>query len=341
MDRSVYAPPLRSEVGYAPREGMSAHARRGTLLLGVAAAVLFALIGVIWSTYADGLREGGREAPPRITASLQPYKAPPADPGGEETPHLDMRVYDVLEQGGVAEGEAAVFDARDAETWEDHVMEDWQVVEPAGAELMEAAADTEDASPENASPENARMADAAHGDAPIHTPRLKPLETARENAPATTVADRAGGVSPTAAPQAGPRTLADAGRVSERLSPTPPAPSAEDLGGASDARAATPAPAVAATPRPLATNEVASSAFFVQVASFRTEASADVGWDEFTARFSDMIEGRQKDVARADLGDRGVRYRLRVNGFSTRESASRFCDRLKARDQECLVVGAS
>ena len=41
---------------------------------------------------------------------------------------------------------------------------------------------------------------------------------------------------------------------------------------------------------------------------------------------------------RADLGERGIYYRLRINGFASREAANEYCQTLQSRGQACLVA---
>ena len=51
-----------------------------------------------------------------------------------------------------------------------------------------------------------------------------------------------------------------------------------------------------------------------------------------------MYFGAEKRVQRADLGAKGVFYRLRVGAFEARADATEFCNALKATDQTCIVV---
>ena len=61
-DRRVgaYAPPTDDDDTFDARED----SRRGPLLLTAAFAVFVLFIGVVWSAYRQGNREGGRDAPP-------------------------------------------------------------------------------------------------------------------------------------------------------------------------------------------------------------------------------------------------------------------------------------
>lgn len=93
-DRRVgaYAPPTDEDDTFDARED----SRRGPLLLTAAFAVFVLFIGVVWSAYRQGIREGGRDAPPVIVADSEPYRERPADPGGVEAPDQNLTVYDRL-----------------------------------------------------------------------------------------------------------------------------------------------------------------------------------------------------------------------------------------------------
>lgn len=100
--RGAYVPPTDEEDTFDARDD----SRRGPLLLTAAAAVFVLFVGVVWQAYRQGVREGGREAAPRIMADAEPYRERPADPGGEETRDLDISAYDLLEGEGSADGDA-------------------------------------------------------------------------------------------------------------------------------------------------------------------------------------------------------------------------------------------
>jgi len=57
------------------------------------------------------------------------------------------------------------------------------------------------------------------------------------------------------------------------------------------------------------------------------------------SKFGTTLTGTEKRVQRADLGARGVFYRLQVGAFDTRDNASAFCNHLKSRGGDCIVVG--
>lgn len=81
-----------------------------------------------------------------------------------------------------------------------------------------------------------------------------------------------------------------------------------------------------------------SGDFMVQIAAFRSEDSANRAWNTATRTMPAIYAGAEKHVQRADLGARGIFYRLRVGSFSQRGDATSFCNALKAKQQQCIVV---
>src|SRR5690606_3690940 len=81
----------------------------------------------------------------------------------------------------------------------------------------------------------------------------------------------------------------------------------------------------------------ADGAWLVQLAALRSEEEAVATWSRVAAA-NPSLSGRPRDIQRADLGDRGVYYRLRAGGFASKESADAFCGGLQQAGQDCIVV---
>ena len=79
----------------------------------------------------------------------------------------------------------------------------------------------------------------------------------------------------------------------------------------------------------------------VQVGAFRSNEEALGKFSSMQSKYGSIIGAKQPDVQRADLGDRGIYYRLRVGPFSNRTDAISFCDQLKSAGQDCLVKSVS
>jgi len=92
-----------------------------------------------------------------------------------------------------------------------------------------------------------------------------------------------------------------------------------------------------AAPAPTAGAGALSGTHVVQVGAFGSQNEADTNWSRMQTRLGDFVSGKSPDVERADLGARGVFYRLRIGPFSSSADAKTFCDGLKTRGQDCLV----
>jgi cell division septation protein DedD len=95
---------------------------------------------------------------------------------------------------------------------------------------------------------------------------------------------------------------------------------------------------VAAVPAPRPKAAAAAGGFLAQVASLKSAGAADTAWNRLAARDPALFAGAQKDVQQADLGEKGVYFRVRAGYFAERAEAQRFCDRVKSLGQDCIVV---
>ncbi|MEX0838193.1 MAG: SPOR domain-containing protein [Parvibaculum sp.] len=119
---------------------------------------------------------------------------------------------------------------------------------------------------------------------------------------------------------------ADVGAVPEAAAPEPEAvvPAAPS---------AAPAPAA-----PAPTPSVASGgAFVVQLMAVREEAAAKPAYEGLQKKHGALLSAHALDVERADLGERGIFYRVRAAGFESKAAAIETCSKLKSAGQDCLV----
>ncbi|MGB6229830.1 MAG: SPOR domain-containing protein [Litorimonas sp.] len=92
------------------------------------------------------------------------------------------------------------------------------------------------------------------------------------------------------------------------------------------------------TPRPTPPAAQSGSEWIVQVASLRSEGEAQRTFDAIRSRNAAILGGYTSDIARVDLGDKGIYYRARVAGFADRDAANRVCSQLKTAGQSCFVA---
>ena len=109
------------------------------------------------------------------------------------------------------------------------------------------------------------------------------------------------------------------------------------------------APKPQAKPKPLPKKQVAQrqtrqvapssgrALYMVQVAAARSRGLARGSYSELQNTFPDLLGARDSLILRADLGKKGIFYRVNVAGFSGIAAATDFCNELKFRGQDCFV----
>ena len=148
--------------------------------------------------------------------------------------------------------------------------------------------------------------------------------------------------APPAAPTAAPPPR-DSVPVPQTAAPstaaTPSAPAAQAHSPAPAAQAHAPAaptqlrPQAAPAPAPAAT---ASGAWVAQLAALKSEADAQAAWKRLQNANKDILGGLSSDIVRADLGAKGVFWRLRAGPVDEAQARS-ICAALAKRNQGCIV----
>lgn len=97
-----------------------------------------------------------------------------------------------------------------------------------------------------------------------------------------------------------------------------------------------PAPTPKAVPSPPAA--AAGKGPRVHIASFSSEENATRGWGIFQRENKTLLGGLKPYVVRADLGSKGVFFRLMTQRMDNRAAAKELCRKLKARGVACRVT---
>ncbi|MDE3117229.1 MAG: SPOR domain-containing protein, partial [Pseudomonadota bacterium] len=66
-----------------------------------------------------------------------------------------------------------------------------------------------------------------------------------------------------------------------------------------------------------------------------SEADAKAAWSTYQHRHP-ATSGMSSNIQKADLGAKGIWYRLRVGSFADKAAAGAFCDKLKADHGACF-----
>jgi len=114
--------------------------------------------------------------------------------------------------------------------------------------------------------------------------------------------------------------------------PTPAAP-APSPQSAQAAPAAQP-PQIATAPAAVA----AGTGYRLQIASVRTPEAAQQEWQRLQRQNNDLLGGLAYAAERADLGDRGVFYRIQAGPIADGASAEQICAALRQRNVGCMLV---
>jgi len=277
-----------------------------------------ALIGVAiagaagWYVLAGDTASDGKVSAPLIPADDTPYKVRPADPGGMQVPNQDKLVYDRLEPTGVERPEVETL-------------------------LPEPTAPSE---PPAVPEDTARLPKAA-GEGPMAPPPPPTLEG--ETAPSAGVRIPEEPVAAAPEPQATPEP-AEAPAAQPAPAPAKPAEAPATPAAAPDAA---PAPVVKDTaPQPSPPAPAAKEAttapggdYMVQLAALRSEDAARKSWQRLQGKYPDLLGGLSLVVGRADLGDKGIFYRVRATGLPSEEKAKDVCAQLAKDKVGCLFVG--
>jgi hypothetical protein len=119
----------------------------------------------------------------------------------------------------------------------------------------------------------------------------------------------------------------------EEVPEDPPAPAAETSEVAE-------APAASEPAEEPAEDAPKITGWSVQLASAPSEDAAWSTWKKMKAR-NKALANKEPVVVRADLGSKGIFYRVRLVGFESQSDASSVCSRLKARGVKCFISRAA
>lgn len=114
--------------------------------------------------------------------------------------------------------------------------------------------------------------------------------------------------------------------------PAKPAPNVAQTQPAPPVQPVVTAP-TATAPKPAATG----GAWVLQLASVRSEAAAKSEWARISRANNDLLTGLSSEIVKADLGTKGVYWRLRAGSLDEARARS-ICQQLKSRKQDCIVA---
>jgi cell division septation protein DedD len=78
--------------------------------------------------------------------------------------------------------------------------------------------------------------------------------------------------------------------------------------------------------------------FYIQLGSYKSLKEIDKSWNNLQKKHSTLLGDLSYITKKADLGDKGVFYRLQAGPFLAESSARTLCKKLKELEQDCLFV---
>jgi hypothetical protein len=255
-----------------------------------------------WLAVGDQFFGGSPDTIPVIRAAEGPVKVRPDKPGGIEIKNRDIEVYKRI--GGDAP-------ARTAEK----LLPKPETPLPAPAPEPNAS---RGAQPEPKAAEKLIAETEAKEQA---TPAKPPPETAKPS------------------PE----------KVAALQEPLPPAIKGETAAPPPESQKQVLVPALAPTPAPAPAKAPANAAvaanpaapgdgFSVQLAAVRDETAARGEWRRLRGRHADLLGALSLKVVRADLGAKGIFYRLRAGDIADKGTAITLCQALAKKKVGCLVI---
>lgn len=82
----------------------------------------------------------------------------------------------------------------------------------------------------------------------------------------------------------------------------------------------------------------AEGRYRLQLTAVRSAAAAEREWQRLRRAHGDLLGQLESSIEQADLGSKGVFYRLRVGPIPDMEAARKLCDALTQRKEACLIV---
>ncbi|MDV7338767.1 SPOR domain-containing protein [Terasakiella sp. A23] len=93
-----------------------------------------------------------------------------------------------------------------------------------------------------------------------------------------------------------------------------------------------------AAPKAPAVKEAVKSGYVMQLLSSKSESGVKKTWDKIKSKNGDVVNGLSSNIVKANLGEKGIYYRLRLGPVATGDEAKKICNQLKKRNVGCFIV---
>lgn len=327
------------------------------------AVVVVAISGFVWLAwyaYSIGTNPKSPADVPLITADASPLTKKPDDPGGMRVPYRDKEIYESLAgeprdlpkvERIMAAPEEPV-DLRETESAAVDEEGEGSALEP---KIVFMTGDVKGLEEDLASGIEAEAEQLGKLEPAAQSPVSESQPEMAEEPEATSFIDpdpNKSVVSPLS--EFSEPEASSAEPAPEQTAQPEPEPVKEPVKQAETRPAPKPAPAAKPEPKEM---EVASvpkkmpkpdqlssvrrdsiSGMRLQLGSFRSVNGADDAWKRISQKHGGTLKGLDYTIERADLGSKGVFYRLQAGPIPSRQKADNLCGKLKAGNQGCFVV---
>lgn len=337
---------------------------RKMLIAGSGLVGVLALGGALAFAYKIGgdsdIAKAGK--PPLIQADSRPVKVAPDNPGGKEFPHTNKKIYERL--GGNESDEVVKIKPR---------QEDVAAAATAAVGTPGAAQPAQPSAAVPGEPRKVRtLTVRPDGTIEAAAPRVAAAPQTGQSGVVIgsdgTVAMRyptATGTPTAQAPAAAPPQVPAAAPPGQPLAQAIPQPAAQQQAAPTTTASTTPAPApqqqaavappaalapppvqkpqVPAAPQQAAAQPAAAGAagsYVVQVAARKSQTDALAAFADIQQKYPRLLSGYRPIIKRADLGNKGVWYRLNVGPVESKQVASSLCGQLKNAGMRSCIVRA-
>jgi hypothetical protein len=327
-------PEERSELYADPRAPEEVRRSGGLLRIAGALAVMGVFAGALWLAYTQGLRHVGGSAGsgevPLVRADASPIKVKPEKPGGMPIPDRDMLIY------GQQQPQV------------EHLLPppEQPMARPIPPPPSPPPEPAMSSAPSSApSPQRATMPPAPQHplsappeEATTRPPSQQPSFALREQTlngaapPSPGTKPSAQLQTPGAAVTRSPIPLHNASETgppaAERTQPTP------DIIGQKIEQLE----AAAAAYRGKRSETARAGRLRLQLGAMHSESEARGAWERLKHKNTDLLGNLSAVAVRADLGGKGVYYRIETGPISDPASADRVCGELRQRHLACMII---
>lgn len=297
--------------------------------------------GLAWYAYHNGGDTVDENDVELIKADKTPMKEAPANPGGMQIPNQDKTVYGLISGTPEKPVVERILPAPEepiargnnggTTTWMSDSAKNKTVAEDATKTAPTSVAPT---------PTPTAVGSAI---TPSPTPTPAPTAPKEQFNPAKAHSDTVAKPSsapipamptPTPSPVPTPTPSPSVAKTPSQAivpkpTPTPAAVVSDDSDDVEDSQESKPKATKASAP---------PAGVRVQLGAYKSQVEAESNWTKIAREFADEVKDKQHYVLRADLGDKGIFYRLQLAPFDNSEAADQFCIDFVSAGQGCIAT---